>query len=477
MPITELLDEEDVRWRLNTFFPDIAASRVDKYAQLLMLLRDEKRFRAGLEAISEQIWIAYNDPSNIRAPNRFTRSIVRVAARNFGFTCQENVVLTAPADSKAFGERIKHRVLWKDSFAAGHGEFAHSYQWLVAGEVLNWGAETAAIYQDTAGVRSQVPLFMKDTGGLTFRTAQLWEFLVDCTLYKPEFDRGVENAIDKWFEGQLNKWAEGQPTSSWFVDVFFRDADYKTNDPAVDLFRKVGFYKKSDYQSKWVGRRGTADAKRDVLANSDVVGFKKLMKMLYGRRNALTQATYRSANNVTTLSRDSKGWFISIYDNHRHMTLLRKQNERIELELKKTFAGTPERPLTLPALPDSSNPNYYKELSAKTLVKALPSAGELDTFKKKDGYVRGKLQPIEMRKVERKAHYDEKANFHASTDDPSIFHKKILPGERVMKGLVDAKFHGRRGLVNFDLEKLIDAKFHGTEGTVNIASNESQLLK
>jgi len=53
----------------------------------------------------------------------------------FGFACQENVVLTAAAGTKAFGERIRNGVLWKDSFALGHGEFAHSYQWLVAGSV------------------------------------------------------------------------------------------------------------------------------------------------------------------------------------------------------------------------------------------------------------------------------------------------------------------------------------------------------
>jgi hypothetical protein len=125
MKILEVTDAYDAAERLRDFFGDVTYN--DQYSQMLALLCDAGRFREGLDEVSRLIWHAYNRPEIRSSRNRFARAILHVAA-NFGFVCQDNVVLTAQTNPTAFGNRIRDGVLWKDSFALGHGEYAHSYQ-------------------------------------------------------------------------------------------------------------------------------------------------------------------------------------------------------------------------------------------------------------------------------------------------------------------------------------------------------------
>ena len=473
MAIIELQDEVDAEERLGTFFPNVAP---EEYVRLLMLLHNKKQFSEGLKEISRQIWIAYNDPRNASAPNRFTRSIIDVANSDFGFSCQENVVLTAPADSAAFGQRIKDRVIWKDSFAAGHGEFAHSYQWLVAGHVLNWGVKTGAIYEATAGVRSTVPLFVRDTGGMVIRPAQLWEFLVDCTLYKEtQFDAEADKAIPVWIDRQLDNWSAKKPTSSWFVDAFFRGYPGETADPYLRFFDDVGFRHKADYL-EWQKRRGEGAALKDeVIRNSDVKGFHKKLFQLYPKRNALTRDTFRSANNVTTLSSQSHDFFVSIYDNYRNMVLLRKQNERLRLsviqqlghvgltkafferhdpQLTRMFEALVEHLIDAGVVNNSKaggttldSPNYHGVLVKAGRDAARALGYQPAQVKEVENLIQRTLHPIQVRKSERKDHYAGATGFKSAPDDPSIFHKTISTS-RLDKATMPASFHEIQGTVN-----------------------------
>ena len=477
MPISEITNAEEAERRLKLFFPDIPHG---VYVELLDLLCDTGRFTKGLEAVSSMIWDAYNAPENLNVPNRFTRSIVSVANKTFGFTCQDNVVLTAPADSKAFGQRIRDRVLWKDSFAAGHGEFAHSYQWLVAGHVLGWGPYTGRIYAYTAGKRSAVPLYVRDTGGMVMRGAQLWEYLVDCTLYKPvAFDSEADKATEDWVKRQLENWAGNKLTSTWFIDAFLRGPTSETKDPLVaDLF-KVGFQDKKNYET-WEKRRGKSPETllNDVRKLSDIAGFTRLLREQFPVRNALTATTFRSANNVTTLS-SASDWFISVYDNHRTMALLRKQNERLRQRaieqlgavgltqaffernhptLRRMFEAMVEQ-----LLDEGVNANF-KQGETKVdplsgggyhaaLVKAARNAARtlgysIEQVKSAENLIQRTLHPIQVRKQERKDHYMQHTGFTAAKDDSTIFHRRMSTQPKITKTTMPAEFHHKQGTLN-----------------------------
>ena len=73
-------------------------------------------------------------------------------------------------------------MLWKDTFAPSHGEFAHSLQWFAAGHALELGARTAALYKKAGQVfsNSDAVATRGDNGQLERARQPLWAWLVDC---------------------------------------------------------------------------------------------------------------------------------------------------------------------------------------------------------------------------------------------------------------------------------------------------------
>lgn len=458
MSIMEIQNRGDALKRLAGFYGSLDYG--DQYADLLTLLSDPDRFKKGLRKVSRLIWIAYNSPEVKDAPNRFTRAIIRVAGERFGFSCQENVVLTAQANAKAFGKRISDGVLWKDSFALGHGEFAHSYQWLVAGLMLNWGTNTAAYYKAAAAQISNIPLFVKDAGGIVFRKAPLWEWLVDCTKYNERFDKEAEGAATKWMESQIDRWANEHLTSSWFVDAFFRDLN-----PTI----KSGL-KPAEYETFWKKKRGK-DVKnllKEIRKKSDMKKFAKGLCNLYRQQNALTETSYRNANNVTALAREpGEEWFISIYENHRHAKLLAAQGQKFrrltaellrDLHTKKMgdeeimrdqrlldpWARLFDISIRVEML-EQTGPDREKPFHVRVGNVALKIAKEYDLPSRtvKD------VKPISALIRERKDNYEAKKDkgWQTATDEETIFLKKIVE-ETVRKNQIPKEYHKEKGWVN-----------------------------
>ena len=456
--IEEIRDEQDAAKRLKAFFGDLKYH--DAYAQMLGLLVDEKRFTAGLEKVSALIWEAYNSDPIRDSPNRYTRSNLAVANQNFGFACQENVVLTAAAGAKAFGERIRNGVLWKDSFALGHGEFAHSYQWLVAGKALGWGVKTAEIYRSTAGNASVLPLFVKDNFGIALRTTQLWEYVVDSTRYDPAFDSQATLAAKTWVETQLEKWSKKEVVNRSFVNLYFRSGELAGScnlgqkydaiaqeRSEKDFVRNLSVAKKSGKPSKFI----------DSLAAT------------FPFRNALTNS-FRNANNVTDLARQVRNppWFITVYEDHRYARLYERSNAKIR-ELASQLLGAAKlekenSPLKgdqtwqkIEALLyeigfdlwDTKSATFYKDLREKVTSEAKNL--ELPTKTPKDWF-QGQLKGIPALKRERQEHYSDltKKNegWNPAQDDAGIYVRKVLQNEIVQKGIIPAKFHGRAGTIS-----------------------------
>ncbi|HEY5706566.1 MAG TPA: LirA/MavJ family T4SS effector [Terrimicrobiaceae bacterium] len=454
--IEEIKDQPDAKAKLKECFGEI--EHIDDYAWLLAIL-SSKDFVQGLEEVSAMIWKAYNSQSIKEAPNRFTRAIIEVANTHFGFSCQSNVVLTAAASSQAFGNRIKDGVLWKDSFTLGHGEFAHSYQWLTAGLLLKWGPKTAELYKNTAGKQSIVAMFVRDNRGMVLRRANLWEYLVDCTRYQKSFDNEADRAVESWPTDQLEKWAKNETVSSAFVNAFFRGTDpaikggMKERDPAI-------------YTDVWAKAREAKPGPallKSVESASDMETFKESLWKLYPTRNALTETSCRNANNVTDLAKNpptktENGWFITAYENHRYRSLNLKSNQKL-------------REMTSEKLADalSTTGEVSKEDVSKAynlLVEKVGDIGAKDfydklqsTFKETTNWsqrdvknlFREELQGISALKRERKEHYSsipkQSQKWEAHKDDESIFIRAIA-NEIVEKKRLPETFHGMPGLIN-----------------------------
>jgi hypothetical protein len=73
---------------------------------------------------------------------------------------------------------VHNKTLWKDSFGFGHGEFSHSFQWLVAGTLFNWSQKTSELYAGTV-VRSKGDIFYLDGSSPRLGPRPLWQWLVD----------------------------------------------------------------------------------------------------------------------------------------------------------------------------------------------------------------------------------------------------------------------------------------------------------
>lgn len=275
MTIAEIQDSTDARDRLQDLY-GITGDDAQPFVDLLGLLcgwHTYPSFAKNLEIVSSMIWREYNQKGMIERPNRFTRSIVNLANKKFGFMVQDNVVFAGPLGGQAFGAHVRGKVLWKDSFALGHGEFSHSYQWLTAGFALGWNEATAAIYASTAGRMSRIPLFCKDNSGIAYRRSPLWEWLVDCTLHQ--------------------NWFDGAPGHAKAVQA-------------------------------WVERRPPTEPVLSAQAQGELIAS-------YPRANALTKTSFRSANNVATLARTQTEWFISFYERHRQAKLKLAQARGEEL--------------------------------------------------------------------------------------------------------------------------------------------------
>jgi hypothetical protein len=460
--VEEIKGEEDAALRLKTFFGEVEFLK--QYAQMLALLSDEKRFTEGLKKVSALIWEAYNSREIKDAPNRYTRAIVAVANQMFGFACQENVVLTAAAGTKAFGERIRNGVLWKDSFALGHGEFAHSYQWLVAGLVLDWGKGTAKVYKGTAGKRSLVPLFVKDNFGIVLRPAQLWEYVVDSTRYAPAFDKEAKPAAQTWVKEQLEKWSRNELVNTSFANLYFRGTD-----PQIEGSCGLGV----KYEAFAKERTNDSSRNLSVAKKAGKPGkFVDSLAATFPVRNALTATSFRNANNVTDLARRSHTppWFITVYEDHRQLRLYQRSNVKLR-ELASELLATEklnrensplrndetwrkiealliEIDLMSGSTEDPNSKTFYADLKSKV----VQEASKMGAGKIAEGWFGNLLKGIPALKRERQEHYSGRPKtsqgWKTAPDDMGIFVRKILDSETVRKGQIVWQFHDLPGTVN-----------------------------
>ncbi|AIF48233.1 hypothetical protein [Dyella japonica] len=326
MSVNEIEGFEEAKRRLTLYFGDGAfkSGDLDKASQLLDFLSSKEsraRFTSSLDELSRSIWVAYNNPEIMEQSNRFTAAIIRVGA-GLGFSCQENVVFVGALDGRAFGDNLKGKVLWKDSFAVDHGEFSHSYQWLAAGEALGWHTGTADFYKNVAEIRSVAPLFVIDNGRLAYRRAPLWEYLVDCTNYSDGkcSESNRRDAVSAYVDAQLARLKSGDFVDPYFANEYLRKV-YKT-----ELFQDDGKWK-AEFDSIDKRKARKSDIGSLVLQGESTKGdliatFKLQEQGKFDFQNAITTefsagGTYRSPNNVTYLVRSKADWFINSYQLHR----------------------------------------------------------------------------------------------------------------------------------------------------------------
>jgi hypothetical protein len=456
MPILEIQSREDAEARLTKFFPALTYAK--QYIELVWLLSQEAEFAAALADLSKAIWVEYNSKEMQSSQNRFTRSILNLAQK-YGLNNQMNVVLTDAAQPNDFGNLIKEGLLWKDSFAPGHGEFAHSYQWLSASAKLNWTTQTGEIYKAVAGVKSTVPFFVKDEGPITLRYANLWEWLVDCTEYQAKFDAQAEKAAAKWSTTQLEAWCTNQPTNGWFIKAFFRGED-----PDIKSIMKAEVF-----EAKFKPRRGTDPGLLKEIQegfSGEIAAFHQAFyNDLYPVRNALSNS-YRNANTVTRLAKSKKtgntsaDWFISYYEEHRASTLQAREQaltpHMVEAKLQANFGADWDvgRHQGLIGT-ELAKPTYGGRTDFNTVKKAAKEALSVGLRVSKgvvDSNLRG-LQAIDIGKESVKRNYENTKNQqagwylrNAADTDRSIFMKK--PGAQVDKDQKVVTFHDTEGLIN-----------------------------
>jgi len=325
MSIEEIKDADDAKSRIERLFnaEEIGGERIAKLAQLLDLLSNPQQkteFENGLRDLSKAIWVNYNAEGIKDKTNRFTSSIIK-AGESLGFACQDNVVFVGALEGAAFGANLRGHVLWKDSFALDHGEFSHSYQWLVAGRKFNWQTGTATLYGELADMRSSVPLFVIDNGKLAFRRAPMWEYLVDCTNYSEGKCAGGERAraVQEYLDRQFAQLRDGKAVDPYFANEFLRK-HYKD-----DFFEADGKKWKPEFNSA----ANRAGKKLQIAAILDDTPRRAEQRTFiegevgrFATQNAITRGfgeggTFRSPNNVTYLVRRESTWFINAYQIHR----------------------------------------------------------------------------------------------------------------------------------------------------------------
>jgi|GEM_PF-3823336 hypothetical protein len=375
MTIIEIRDEGDARTRLRDFY-GLEGQEAAPYVQLMGLLcglEGYPSFEKGLHRISELLWAEYRKPGMQDRPNRYSRSIINLANGAFGFMTQDNVVFAGPLGGAAFGQRVRSKVLWKDSFALGHGEFSHSYQWLTAGLVLNWGVETGQHYANVAGRMSRIPLFTKDSDGMTYRRSPLWEYLVDCTKRQGWFDN------EGRLKAAVNAWSQKQTEQQNVQELGARPSSYPT-------------------------------------------------------ANALTNETFRSANNVATLAA-GKDWFISFYEARRKAVLAEAQrrgqafiDSSVVNSMKKSAAIARTKPPGMLG-GDEHTPQYMERVDQSAQ--------------------RSAAHPIQGIKVDRAIHYKLEKGDKYTNPAKYVYEKPITDAKRVEPmGQHYLEFHGEAGFVN-----------------------------
>jgi hypothetical protein len=151
-----------------------------QYATMAMILTERTEFIKSLCALSSDIWDAY---LNIQqGGNRLTRAIQFVAAQ-YGFQMylsNQHVVYIDQVDEEKFLKNLADKILWKDSFGFGHGEFSHSYQWLAIGKMLNWGQHTAGLYSKCGEIKSKKAIWILSNKKVVKQQhVSIWQWLVD----------------------------------------------------------------------------------------------------------------------------------------------------------------------------------------------------------------------------------------------------------------------------------------------------------
>jgi hypothetical protein len=305
----------------------IAENDFPKYAELLELLSNRPRFELALEQASKEIWIAYNSLDLIDAPNRFTQAICKVGIK-LGFAGNDLRVLTVAAQPLDFGALLGGKLLWKDSFALGHGEFAHSYQWLSAGLALNWGSDTARLYQCTKGRSSVMPGWAKDDDKtkLKLRPLRLWEYLVDCTQWKPTLSPDLETATE-WVTRAVTSLCQQPPdpnsTYQWLEQLLTGE------ETALSwALGGLALSKEALKAARW------NPEEEDRLMEGNKKLFALVAKVLVEQFPVWcalsspieTGGSFRNANNVTTLAKSKSDWFICAYETRRYDKLAASQN-------------------------------------------------------------------------------------------------------------------------------------------------------
>jgi hypothetical protein len=178
----ELQDDNDAKQALKHWFPERYDDDLAKFAYWLTTGKD---FESAIEKLSIELWMLF---ARIQpGSNRLTRTIQKFAG-DFGFRSYVNdqsaranhVVYVDNIDGKTFISNLSNKILWKDSFGFGHGEFSHSYQWLAAGMSFGWGSKTAELYSRTRFRCSEgKQMYVREGPAIVLRRPSLWQWLVD----------------------------------------------------------------------------------------------------------------------------------------------------------------------------------------------------------------------------------------------------------------------------------------------------------
>ncbi|WP_152250036.1 hypothetical protein [Xanthomonas maliensis] len=186
----ELKSKKHAKDCLEILFPHI--ENKEEYADIAWFLTEKGRFESVLEDVSKELWRLF--PEMRPGSNRLTRAIREMASR-YGFSAYSDnqsfsarhVVYIDNIDGKTFVKNIQDKVLWKDSFGFGHGEFSHSYQWLSIGMNFGWASGTAELYAGTAArSASGEPIYVQEGADVIERRVTLWQWLLDCVNEKSE---------------------------------------------------------------------------------------------------------------------------------------------------------------------------------------------------------------------------------------------------------------------------------------------------
>ena len=173
---TELTSHKQTLDSILSIFGNVA--NATEYAHMAWLLTERKRFKQSLRLLSSDIWDAYLEID--QGGNRLTRAIQLVAVKYGFYVSNQHVVYIDQVAEDKFLKNLEDKILWKDSFGFGHGEFSHSYQWLAIGKMLNWGYGTADLYSKCAEIKSERAIWILSNKKVVKQQhVSIWQWLVD----------------------------------------------------------------------------------------------------------------------------------------------------------------------------------------------------------------------------------------------------------------------------------------------------------